>query len=179
MDIFKLPPTALNASLEAVYRRGIDDRKTGATTDSPYAPVREFESYLVYEFGWYSELSVGDFLSLSDRYALLAASLRRGRDSAAVANESLVIQRILGAAPWIRTRSGNAVLKTDIYVYTDAVALYVMQACERAVSKSRPISNLNLDSVKSNALAPYGFNLANDMVPTPAPSSQEPSPATV
>lgn len=77
------------------------------------------------------------------------------------------------------TRSGNAVLKTDIYVYTDAVALYVMQACERAVSKSRPISNLNLDSVKSNALAPYGFNLANDMVPTPAPSSQEPSPATV
>lgn len=101
MDIFKLPPPALNASLEAVYRRGIDDRKTGATTDNPYAPVREFESYLVYEFGWYSELSVGDFLSLSDRYALLAASLRRGRDSAAVANESLVIQRILGAAPWI------------------------------------------------------------------------------
>lgn len=159
MDVYHLPPPALSPSLEAVYRRAMDDRKTGATADNPFSPVREFESYLVYEFGWYRELTAGDFLSLSDRYALLAASFRRGRDSATATGEFLAIQRILGLAPWIRTRSGNAVLKTDIYVYTDAVAQRVLDACERAATKSRPVSNINLSSVTHNALAAFGFHL--------------------
>lgn len=176
MDTFDLPPPVLSPSLAAVYHRAIEDRKASATTTNPFSPVREFESYLVYEFGWYRELTAGDFLSLSDRYALLAAGFRRGRDSAVATGEFLAIQRILGLAPWIRTRSGNAVLKTDIYVYTDAVAQRVLDACERAASKSRPVCNIDLSSVTYNALAAFGFHLGAGL-PDPLEDASKKKPA--
>lgn len=154
MTTFFLPlPEFGTSCLGRLYDHAIADRAANKPKVNPSSPVREFEAFRAFELGWYRSLSHDDFNQLAAQAREIRGGIKRGRDNAILNQQLLVIDEILEAAPWYPTQSGAVLNKADIQVIGLDIARSVHAACERAASKSRPLSNINLDAILQGALA--------------------------